>query len=182
MNIIVHGRHLEVTEGIRNYAETRMAKLKKYSENIMQIRLNLSATKLKTGNYQTADVLMNVNGLVFKAMATEPDLYAAIDRVTDILEAQIVKHKEKNKDYRNAHIVAQKKVRLNPETGMVETESQKKIVPVSLQTRPMSLEEAILQLEALDKDFYVFVNSETETMNVVYKRRDGNYGHIEPLK
>lgn len=181
MRVIIQGRHLDITDGIRSYTETKMNKLKKFSENIIEVYVTLGAAKLKSGNCHTADVLMKVNGNLFKAIATEPDLYAAIDKVTDILERHVVKHKDKIVDTRN-HNADEKKVRFNPETGMIETREERKIIDVTLQPRPMSVEEAILQLEALDKDFFVFMNSETETMNVVYKRRDGHYGHIEPAE
>ena len=181
MRVIIQGRHLDITDGIRSYTEGKMEKLQKFSENITELYVTLGAAKLKTGNSHTADVLMKVNGTFFKAIATETDLYAAIDKVKDILEGHLVKHKDKIVDTRN-HNAREKKVRFNAETGLVETTEEKKIVEVSVQPRPMSVEEAILQLEALTKDFFVFMNSDTNEMNVVYKRRDGNYGHIIPVE
>lgn len=176
MNIV--GRNIVVTEAIRNYCENKFSKLSKYFDNILEVQATLSATKSKKGPLQTAEVRVFVNGTVIKGVAVEEDLYVAIDRVEAILEKQLTKHKEKLRD--NNHVQSEKRVVFQPEDRSITVETTKKIVNISLNPRPMDVEEAILQLETLNKDFYVFTNSETGSMNVVYKKRNGDYGHIEP--
>ncbi|MBC2855845.1 MAG: ribosome-associated translation inhibitor RaiA [Cetobacterium sp.] len=174
------GKNFVITEAIKNYAETKLSKMEKHFDNLMEIRVKLSAVKTKTGPIQTAEARAHINGNIIKGVATEPDLYAAIDRVEEILQKQITKHKEKLRDDRHTLPKAEKKIVYNEENEVITMESVKNVVNISLDPRPMDLEEAILQLETLEKDFYVFTNAETGTMNVVYKKRNGDYGHIEP--
>lgn len=182
MNItFTAGRNFVITDAIKDYAETKLSRLKKYFDNIKEIQATLSAVKSKTGPIQTAEVRVILNGNVIKGVAVEADLYAAIDKVTDILERQITKYKEKLRDDNHiSAIKAEKKVLYNEEERIIRYETTKKIVNVGIHPKPMDLEEAILQLETLNKDFYVFINAQTGDMNVVYKKRNGDYGHVEP--
>jgi putative sigma-54 modulation protein len=179
MRMIISGRHLEVTEPIRDYAEKKIGRIKKHFDNILEVDVTLSARSTKDGPRHQADVLVFANGIKIKATAEDKDLYAAIDEVYDVLDVQVTKHKEKLRDNRHSHrekIVAKHSHKM--EEGDVET---KKIISTKV-TSPkfMSVEEAILQMEALEQDFYTFMNHETEELNVVYKRKDGDYGHVEP--
>ncbi len=179
MRLIIHGRHLELTQPIRKYAETKIGKIKKYFENIMEVDVTLSVEKLKTRDYHTADVLVYINSTKIKATATDEDLYAAIDEVVDIIEQQITKYKEKMRD--DKHAGGRKSViKYNAETKTIEKEDTKKVVQTTISARPMYVEEAIMQMEVLNKQFYVFMNADTEELNVVYRRNDGDYGHVEP--
>ncbi len=179
MRLIIHGRHLDVTEPIRLHAEKKINKIKKYFDNIMEVDVTLSAESLKTGDYHTADVLVYMNGNKIKATATDEDLYASIDEVVDVLEQQIKKHKEKLRD--NKHNAGRKNtIKYNPETKTIDKEDSKRIVQTTISARPMFVEEAVMQMEVLNKQFYVFMNADTEELNVVYRRNDGDYGHVEP--
>lgn len=183
MNITFNGtKGFVVTEAIKAYTEKRLSKLTKYDEDIKEIRVTLSAVKSKTGPIQTAEVRVHLGGYnIIKAVAVEDDLYASIDKVEGILERQMVKYKEKHKeDKYTAAAKAEQKIEYNAEERLIRMESTKKIVSVSLSPKPMHVEEAILQLETLGKDFYVFINADTGEMNVVYKKRNGDYGHVEP--
>ena len=178
MKITVNGRHLVITDPIKDYAMKKMEKLDKYFDNLGDITVTLSAVKLKTGPAHTAELIAVMNGNILKAVSTEDDLYAAIDKAQAVLERQIRKNKSKLRD--NKFAATPRTFKYDPESNTVASSQTKKVVRVSLQAKPMSLEEAILQMEALNKDFNVFFNADTEEMNVVYKKRDGNYGHIEP--
>lgn len=179
MRLIIHGRHLDITPGIRLHAEKKINKIKKYFDNIMEVDVTLSAENLKTGDYHTADVLVYMNGNKIKASATDEDLYAAIDEVVDVLEQQITKYKEKLRD--NKHSGGKRNtIKYNAETKTIEKEDVKKIIQTTVSARPMYVEEAVMQMEVLNKHFYVFMNPDTEELNVVYKRNDGDYGHVEP--
>lgn len=173
---------LVITDAIKNHCEKNFSKLKKFFDNILTVNVTLSATKSKTGPLQRVDARVHVNGNVIKGVYTDDDLYNAIDRVTDILTKQIKKHKEKlrNNNHSSPSIPTTKKITFESSDNSITVESTKKIESITVNPRPMDIEEAILQLEALNKDFYVFTNSETGDMNIVYKKRNGDYGHVEP--
>lgn len=183
MRIIISGRHLDITPAIREYAEKKIGKIKKYFDQIMEIDITLSAEHSKNdGEIHTADVLLFANGTKIKAKETDGDLYAAIDEVVDVLENQVKKYKEKLKS-RSHHKESAKKI-LNEEVKKQEEAKDsfdELIVKGSMiSPKPMSVEEAVLQMRALGREFYAFMNHETEELNVVHKRSDGAYGHIEP--
>ncbi|MGL6115056.1 ribosome hibernation-promoting factor, HPF/YfiA family [Cetobacterium sp. SF1] len=177
------GRNFTITEAIKIYAENKLANLKKYFDAITEMQITLSAVKSKSGPIQTAEVRVYINGDMLKAVAVENDLYASIDKVEHILEKQLTKYKEKLRD--NNHVNPQanfkykKTINYNSEENFITYEKTSKIVNVSIHPKPMDVEEAIMQLEALNKDFYVFKNSENGRMNVVYKKRNGDYGYID---
>lgn len=168
---------LVLTDAIKSHCEKNLSKLSKFFDNIISVYVTLTATKSKKGPLQRAEVRVHVNGNTIKGVYTDEDLYTAIDKVSSILEKQLKKHKERLRDDKH---IGKKDKKISFENGKISVQTTKKIVNVSFNPRPMDVEEAILQLEALDKDFYVFLNSETGTMNVVYKKRNGDYGHIEP--
>ena len=100
MKIIISGRHLEVTEAMKKYAEEKIGRVNKYFENITEIDVTLSVEHSKTdGDVHKVDVLLFGNGTKIKVNMEDKDLYAAIDKATDILERQVKKHKEKLKDH-----------------------------------------------------------------------------------
>ncbi|WP_297406118.1 ribosome-associated translation inhibitor RaiA [uncultured Cetobacterium sp.] len=176
--INITSRNIVITEAIRTYCENKFSRFSRYFDNILEINATLSAGRSKKGPLQTAEVRVAVNGSILKGVSQEDDLYAAIDKVTDIIEKQLTKYKEKLRD--NHHVNNDKKISFEAGDNSITVQSTKKIVNVSLNPRPMDVEEAILQLETLNKDFYVFTNSESGDMNIVYKKRNGDYGHIEP--
>ncbi|MFK4785201.1 ribosome hibernation-promoting factor, HPF/YfiA family [Fusobacterium sp. MFO224] len=178
MKISIVGRHLLITDAINDYAEKRIVKLEKYFNRIGDVSVTLSAVKLKTGPSHTAEMIANVNGNILKSVATEKDLYVAIDKAAAILEGQVRKYKSKLRD--NNVALSPRTFKFDMESNEVSTNWTKKIVKVEIEAKPMNLEEAILQMETMGKDFYVFFNGDTEEMNVVYKKRNGNYAHIEP--
>lgn len=100
MKIIISGRHLEVTEPIKKYAEDKVGRVKKYFEHILEIDVTLSVEKSKSeGEIHKADMLLFGNGLKLKVETEDKDLYAAIDKATDVLERKVRQHKEKLKDH-----------------------------------------------------------------------------------
>lgn len=172
---------LVLTEAIKNHCEKNLSKLTKFFDNILSINVTLTATRSKKGPLQRAEVRVYVNGNMIKGVYTDEDLYNAIDKVSSIVEKQLKKHKEKLRDNNHSgKFPISKNISFKPESNSISVESTKKIVNISFNPRPMDVEEAILQLESLNKDFYVFKNCETGDMNIVYKKRNGDYGHIEP--
>ncbi|MGL5122822.1 MAG: ribosome hibernation-promoting factor, HPF/YfiA family [Fusobacteriaceae bacterium] len=177
MKMVIHGRHLAITPAMREYAEEKIGRIKKYYENILEIDVTLSAIKSKTGPSHTVEALVFVNGATIKGSSTESDLYAAMDAVSDILETQVKKRKEKKNEEKYSNVI--KELKVASKEGGLNKEISKTVLSTSLSPRPMSIEEAILQLECLKRSFYAFINAETREMNVVYHREDGDYGHIE---
>jgi len=172
MNIIVNGRHLEVTPALKNYSIEKMSKFEKYLPNITETVVTLSVEKYR----HKAEVLMKVNGYMIQAESVTGEIYSSIDEVVDKLEKQVVKYKEKLQTFRKSDkkatvALAEKKER----AGNI-------IKYKKFEMKPMSPEEAVDQMELLDKSFFIFANQISGDINVVYRRGDGNFGLIEPVK
>jgi len=171
MKITTTGRKINITEGLKGYVEKKISKLQKYFQDSADARVTLSVQK----DYHTVEVTIYHEGMIFRAELTDRDMYAAIDRVVDVLERQIRKQKTK----------LEKKLREGAfnEPSYFDygnDEDEFKIVKVKkYKDKPMSPEEAILQMNLLGHEFYIFTNDETNDKEVVYKRKDGNYGLIE---
>jgi len=171
MNIIINCRHMDLTKTLKDYAEEKIGKFEKYLGNITEAVVTLSVEKYR----HKAEVLMKVDGLLIQAESITGEMYASIDEVVDKLERQIKKYKEK--------IVSQRKNKNKsaaPEEGVrsVPLIIKKKAFDI----KPMGVEEAAMQMDLLDKDFFVFTNASSGDINVLYKRTDGNLGLIEPVK
>ncbi|MBF0557179.1 MAG: ribosome-associated translation inhibitor RaiA [Nitrospirae bacterium] len=172
MNVIVNGRHMEITPALRSYAEEKIGRFDKYVSNISEAVVTLSVEKFS----HKAEVLLKVNGVMIQAEGKTGEVYSAIDQVVEKLEKQVVKFKEKQHDYRKG----EKKSVEMPGAGGKEPVSI--IKQKRFDMKPMSSEEAVNQMELLDKNFFVFTNERSGDINVVYRRDDGNYGLIEPAK
>lgn len=172
-NLSIHGRQMTLTEAIKNYAEEKVSKVGKFNDGIKKVDVTLSATKLKSGNVHIAEILVYLSGKTIKATAKEEDLYYAIDKATDAIEVQVKKYKEK---YMKSH--NQEKVQFVMAEGGADPDT-KQLVRVFLPKKPMEPSEAILQLETLNKVFFPFINEKTGKMEIVYKRKDGDYGYIK---
>jgi len=172
MNVIVNGRHLEITPALKNYSIDKMSKFEKYLSNIGETIVTLSVEKYR----HKAEVLMKVNGYMIQAESVTGEIYSSIDEVVEKLEKQVVKYKEKlqtfrKSDKKTAGAPAEKK----EGTGNI-------IKHKKFEMKPMSAEEAVDQMDLLDKNFFIFANMTTGDINVVYRRGDGNFGLIEPVK
>lgn len=173
MNIVVNGRHLEVTSALKSYAEEKIGKFEKYLSNITEAIVTISVEKYR----HKAEVLLKVNGVLIQAESVTGEVYSAIDEVVEKLEKQVVKYKEKLKTHRKAE------KRNVEEIHEKHTEQHGRIIKHKrFDMKPMGAEEAVHQMELLDKDFFVFVNDISGDINVVYRRKDSNYGLIEPVK
>ena len=173
MNIIVTGRHLEITPALKDYAEKKISRFDRYLSNISEAVVTLSVEKYR----HKVEVLLKVNGVLIQAEGITGDVYSSIDEVAEKLERQIKKYKEK--------LVSHRKTEGKP--GVAETEEApaelgRIIKNKRFELKPMSPDEASMQMELLDKDFYVFTNDNSGDINVIYRRRDGNFGLIEPVK
>ena len=177
MKILIRGEKIEVTQAIEDYVKEKINRLNKYigdSENIKAtVLVNVK------GHNQKVEVTIPLKNVILRAEETRDDLYAAIDVVVDKLERQIRKNKTKlqskkmNKLSKDLLIDAIVAIDEDKEEGFKIVKRKK------VEVKPMSEEEAVLQMELLEHQFYIFKDSETNNIAVVYKRKEGNYGIIE---
>ncbi|MEQ2527491.1 ribosome-associated translation inhibitor RaiA [Bacillaceae bacterium CLA-AA-H227] len=181
MNFNVRGENIEVTPAIREYVEKKIAKLERYFTETPEANVNVNL-RTYSDKKSKVEVTIPIPNLVLRAEEVHEDMYAAIDLITDKLERQIRKHKTKvNRKFREKGNV-QALFSTFEEQGapVIEEEQDLEVVrQKSFDLKPMDSEEAILQMNMLGHNFYVFTNAETNLTNVVYKRRDGRYGLIE---
>ena len=172
MQINITGRTIEVTDALKNYIEKKFKKLSKYLLEPIDIHLTLAVE----GYRNNIEAVVNAKGVTLKAQGEMEDMYAAIDNVCDKILKQAKKHKEKIQEHKkNLHL---------PQAMLEEmkTEEEEKYEVVETETilpKPMSIDEAVMQLKVLDRDFFIFKNAETNRLNIIYKRRSGNLGLIE---
>ena len=173
MKCIIRGEKISVTSAISEYVETKISRLDKYFK-LDDVTANV-LVKVK-GKHQSVEVTIPYDKYTLRGEETKDDLYAAIDLVIDKLEGQIRKTKSKLKKQ-----IKKNETVLNFDYELSEEEEYKnKIVKrKQLELKPMSEEEAILQLELLGHDFFIYKDVHTNEIDILYKRKDGNYGVIE---
>lgn len=173
MRTNIHGNKVKITSAINDYVENKLGKLDKYLENPDEITANV-LVKVK-GKDQTVEVTIPVKKFTLRAEETHNDLYAAIDLVLEKLERQIRKNKTRMKKKTS------KDLEFNFDFKVSKDEEEKgKIVKRKVvDSKPMDEEEAILQMNLLGHNFFVFNNMKTNEVNVLYKRKDNDYGIIE---
>ncbi len=175
MKLNIRGNKIEVTNSIKKYAKEKITRLDKYFDNSESLEVN-ALIKVK-GKDQSIEITVPTPKFTLRAEETNADLYAAIDLVLDKLERQIRKNKTRlNKKYKNVEDV---NLNMDFELAPEEEENNKRIVKrKNMSMKPMDEEEAILQAELLNHDFFVFKNIEEECVSVLYRRKDGDYGII----
>lgn len=171
MKFIIRGNKLEVTDAIKSYIETKIGKLDKYFENPTDVEATI-VIRTK-GINQIVEVTIPVKKMILRCEESHKDLYAAIDIASDKLERQIRKNKTRLKHKKVENIFIDFEV--NEEEATEEPIVKRKLID----NKPMSEEEAILQMNLLGHEFFIFENTDTSNMSVIYKRKDGNYGIIE---
>lgn len=175
MKIILSGRNISITESLRKQVEKKVKKLERYFEPETEAQVTLSVEK----NRHIIEVTIPFNGNVLRGEESTDDMYASIDLVLDKLERQI--HKHRTKLAKSIKQGAFKEKPLFIKDLDLDGYSEPKIVKTKrFAMKPMLAEEAMLQMELVGHSFYVFANAETDEVNVLYKRKDGNYGLIEP--
>ena len=180
MRLQVKGRNLEVSDSIRSYAEAKLAKLEKLVNDPTRVEVELHVEKNPSiSNSQVAEATVYTKGPVLRARESSADMKASIDQLVDKLERQVKRYREKRRRGRPAHANSQ----AVEEASAIPTDSEAEPMIVKTKqfaVKPMTPEEAVLQLDLIGHDFFVFKNAETDEINVLYRRRDGNYGLIEP--
>jgi len=180
MQLVISGKNIELTDALRSYVEEKIGKVKKYFESIIEVDVTLGLEKGATPEESKfIEVILFSSGVTIHAREEHSDMYAAIDLVADKLERQVKKHKEKIK---SKHRKQKEQVKYEAMHSLLKVEDDHpKIIRTSkFAIKPMYVEEAAAQLDLLQQDFFVFTNAETDEVNVIYKRKDGNFGLIAP--
>jgi putative sigma-54 modulation protein len=182
MQINVAGRHMGVPDQVREYAIEKIGKVAKiHDRDDMQVDVVLHVEKNPSNkNRDVAEVTARMRGITVRAEEAAPDMFAAIDLVSEKLEKQMRKYKTKLVDRRNGGTFVKTAAgdREIPATD-VEMVDSRIVKTKTVEARPMTADEAIMQMELLGHDFFVFTHAETEAVNVLYRRHDGDYGLIE---
>lgn len=174
MNIYqILGRNIEVTEAMRSYAEEKLSKLERFSDHIVDAKVVMSYdANSGAGNPARVEVQLNVPNGIVRAEESGQDTYAATDKVIDKLERQLKRHKER---------LISRRTEVPPPPQPEPEPFEPSIVRTKRHVlRPMTPEDAAMQMEDLGHDFFMFHNSETNLISVIYIRDDGDYGLIEP--
>lgn len=179
MQIAVTFRHMETSDAVRNYLEEKLSRVKKYIDEPIDAQAVLSVAKKIR---HSAEITLVAKGITIKGSEHTNDMYASIDGTVDKIERQLKRYKEKLKEHK-------------PTAGRERTVSKTVYVAESIDeglgqpsiirsnsfsVKPMAVEEAVMQMDLLHKEFLVFTDATTEEISVVYRRSDGNYGLIVP--
>lgn len=172
MKITVSAKKMEVTEALSAYVEKKLSKLDKFFKEEAEAKVTLAVQK---GMNQVCEATLFVSGMIFRAEEITSDMYASIDKVAAMIERQIRKNKTRlQKSLRDTAFVEQEAVLPDEEEQDFVIKKEKRY-----SLKPMSPEEAILQMNLLGHSFFVFKNAKTEETNLVYRRKDNAYGLIE---
>lgn len=180
MRYNLRGHNIEVTPALRDYVEKRVSRVEKYFDVEPDVEVQVTLRVLK--GEHTVEVTMPLNGMMLRAEETSDDMYASIDMVVSKLERQIRKYKTRvnkkfeNQGIRSFFIDAMPAV----PTEEAEDDEFKVVKTKTFSVKPMLVDEAILQMNLIGHDFFVFLNADEDDINVVYKRHNGQYGLIKP--
>ena len=177
MRISITGKNLEISDYLRDLVEKKVGKLDRYFPQDAEAQVTLSVEK----NRHIVEVTIPFDGGVIRGEEVTGDMYASIDNVLDKLEKQIIRHRTRlEKSLRTGAFKYDEPLFGGSYDEFSEEEGPRIVRVKRFNIKPMSEEEAMMQIEMVGHSFYVFINSDTNALNVLYKRKDGNYGLIEP--
>ena len=177
MKYVITGRNMEVSEGLRQYVEKKFSKLEYYFNENTEVHVTLSKQK----GSEKVEVTIPMRGTTVHAEESSQDMYLSIDLLEDIVERQLRRNRKKIIDRKQTTPSFSTLFIDRQEADPEEEEDSVRIVRTKkFEMKPMTPEEACFQMEMSGHTFYMFFNSETNLVSVVYKRKDGDYGLIEP--
>ena len=173
MNLIVRGKNIPITDSLRDYVEKRIFKMERFLGEIGEAQATLSVEK----DRHRVEVTIPLNGFLLRGEEETGDMYSSVDLVMDKLEKQVEKYKTR--------LIKKIKNRNLPEIVVSPVIQSEEEQPQIIRTKrfaikPMTAEEAVMQMNLIGHSFFVFSNAESDEVNVVYRRKDGHYGLIEP--
>jgi len=168
MQLAVRGKNIEITNALRDYVEKKIGKLEKFIDQPLNAQVHLYTERGR----HIVEVTAALNGLMLRGEEATGDMYASIDLVSEKLEKQLMKYKARFR-------------KRGKENGISEVEAPPDLEGMLVKTKrfnvkPLSVDEAIVQMNLLSHDFFVFANADTDRVSVLYRRKDGNYGLLEP--
>jgi ribosome hibernation promoting factor len=184
MDLTISGHNMEVTPRLQNYVEKKTARLDRYMPNLSEVHMDLTQQNAKSAldRHVAQITIRDTWGTILRAEERSNDIFAAVDAVIDKLNSQISRYRGKRK--RNRRSTRDEFMDLEPVPIEEEVDDEDELTDIVRRKRftvhPMSAEEAIDQMELLGHDFFVFFDAEEEAINVVYRRRDNNYGLLQP--
>lgn len=182
MKFIISGKNIEITPGLRDAVEQKLGKLERYFTPETEIIVTLSVEKER----QKIEVTIPMKGNIIRSEQTSSNMYVSIDLVEEVIERQLRKYKNKLVAKSQGHPTASgsgnnfKKEFFESDDESIEDDEIRIVRTKRFGVKPMFPEDACVQMELLGHSFFVFCNAETDEVNVVYKRKDGSFGLIEP--
>ncbi|NEQ53277.1 MAG: ribosome-associated translation inhibitor RaiA [Leptolyngbya sp. SIO3F4] len=187
MKVVLQGKNIEITDSIRDYAHQKIGKAIHHFENLVtEVDINLSVHhSMRKRGIQIAEVTTYIKGTVIRAMERHGDLYSSIDLVADKITRQLKKYKEKHQSREQVQIYQENSFELPINPTAIINERSPSLPPAVVRNKffampPISVQEALERLQLIDHDFYMFQNSSTGEINVIYERNHGGYGLIQP--
>ncbi|HYF93321.1 MAG TPA: ribosome-associated translation inhibitor RaiA [Symbiobacteriaceae bacterium] len=169
MQLGVRGKNMEITNALRDYVEKKIGKLEKFIDQPLNAQVNMYTERGR----HIVEVTAALNGLLLRGEEASGDMYASIDLVSEKLEKQLMKYKARFKKRGKENGIS--------EFGEAPPDVEGTLVKHKrFAVKPLTIDEAIVQMNLLSHDFFVFANAETDKVNVLYRRKDGNYGLLEP--
>ena len=189
MKVMVHGRNVDVTDYVKEYVTKKVGKLERYLPQIGDVRAELTQNMTRSADDRyTAQITIWANGQILRAAEATSDIFASIDATVDKMSSQIRRFKGRRYDNRRraSHAVTREAeitatMPAADELAEAEEEAVRIIRRKEFMIQPMDEEEAAEQMELLGHDFFVFFNPQSNAVNVIYKRKDGNYGLLQPM-
>lgn len=174
MRIIVKGKNFQVGDALRDHCAAKIQKIEKIFDGVMEAVVELTVEKNPSiPDKQHVEVTLYTKGPTIRAIHNNEDMYIAIDQIVPKLEKQIIKYKGK--------AFAKHPINHNEQDTIRKMAAPEVVKRKIFDLKPMSIEEAVLQIDLIGHDFFVFRNAETDQVNIIYKRADGDYGLIEPV-
>lgn len=174
MKFKVIGKNIEVTDALKNAISKKIGRLEKFFKPATEVHVTLSVVRSR----QIIEITIPFNGVLLRAEESNLDMYESIDKAVDVIERQIRRNKTRLAKSLHEEAFIPQNFFINED--IPEEEEFNVVRSKRFAIKPMDVEEAILQMNLLGHQFFVFSNSDTNEVNVVYKRKDGNYGLIEP--
>ncbi|MFC7440005.1 ribosome hibernation-promoting factor, HPF/YfiA family [Laceyella putida] len=184
MRYVIRGHNIEVTDALHEFVERKLGRLERYFDDVNETEAHVALTVVK--DQHRVEVTIPFPGVIVRAEESSEDMYASVDLVVEKLERQIRKHKTRihrkvrlDVSFRNGHRGQSWEQEAAP-TVIADEEELDLVRTKRFHFKPMDTEEAMLQMDMLGHNFFVFTNAVSNQVNVIYKRKDGKYGLIEP--
>ena len=176
MQVNITGRHTDITDALREYAEGKIRKMERYGSKAKEANVILSVEKYR----HIAEISLNLNGFIVTAKEETDEMYSSIDKALDKIERQVHRYKEKLSDHKGSSDTRRRNNQID--TQPIQKENLPRIIEKrKVVIKAMLPEEALMQMETQKMNFFLFTDPSNERVKVIYKREDGNVGVIEPV-